>query len=967
MNIAELTVEVRNSSLERVAQITELELVGFTAVLRFNNVGSWKTVLPVDSGAAEELRQPGAGIIVTGPNGVILSGPTTSAKKVQTADDPNGVWEIEGVDDSILLLERLAYPDPSEPDAALQTTAYDEIIAPASTVLYHFVDVNLGPSAPVERQVPALTLAPDLELGPETIGKLRFDVLGSIFSQLVAPAGLGFDIKQEGPELVFTVFEPIDRSGEIRLDVQNNRLSSSEYTYENPKATRAIVAGQGQGEARELLEVTTTEAQDSELAWGRRIEVFKDQRDAQTTELLEQSGLELLAKDGKTLEGISVKPADDGSMRYGFDWNLGDKVSVVANETTAVAVVTEVALSVTENGIYLLATIGEPDTASKDSKPATVQANQENRISNLERHGIAGGGGGGGGGGSVGYYGSFYDMTDQPLASITAAQPIAIGATAEATGVSITSGNRVLFANAGTYSMTFSIQITNVGTSVAKSVFWVKKNGVDYADSATEMDLQPRKGAGNPNRQVLTINYVATAAAGDYVQVFWAGDSTQLTVEALPAGTSPVYPAVPSIILTATQVGNSGLVVSPDAPTSTGVLWLDTDEPSDIPVPTGGTANQVLAKIDSTNYNTQWITPPSVPVGGTTGQVLTKSSATNYDAGWVTPNGSGNVIINGAFDVWQRGTSSANTSYLADRWQITAGATSGISPNQSRVSGTVATETSYALRVQQGSATTSGLVEYAARQIIERQNFQPLGGKRLTLSFWYRSNKTGSHGTRLIGSVDNTGGQDTGQAFTVTTANVWQKITLQFDSTLNITSWGANAQNGIGGYLDIGFRAGSTGQTSVTTGDYFEITAIQLEPGLIATAFKRNAPSIQAELAACQRYYYRSISSNAFSKHPVINCAGLDGTRAWFSLEVPVPLRALPAVEFSAIRLVTIGATAAFPITNVTALASGEAGYVSLSSPTFQATAASGLGANTPYFISSNNSTAGFIAVNAEL
>jgi hypothetical protein len=967
MNIADLTVEVRNSSLERVAQITELDLVGFTAVLRFNNVGSWKTVLPADSIAAEELRQPGAGILVTGPNGVILSGPTTAAKKVQTADDPQGIWEIEGVDDSILLQERLAYPDPTQPDVSLQTVAYDEIIAPASSVLYYFVDANMGPSAPIERKIPSLALAPDLELGSTIIGKLRFDVLGSIFSKLVAPDGLGFDIKQQDDELVFSVYEPVDRSGDIRLDVENNRLSSSEYTYENPKATRAIVAGQGAGAERELVEVATTESEDSELAWGRRIEVFKDQRDAQATELLEQSGLELLAKDGKTLEGISVTPADDGSMRYGFDWNLGDKVSVVANETTAVAVVTEVALSVTENGVYLIATVGQPEVALGD-KVASVQSNQEDRISNLERHGQAGGGGGGGGGGgSIGYYGSFYDMTDQPLASITAAQPIAIGQTAEAIGVSITSANRVLFANAGTYSLTFSIQLTNLANALAKAIVWVKKNGVDYADSATELDLPARKSAGVPNRQVLTINYVATAAAGDYVQVFWAGDSLDLKVESLPAGTSPVYPAVPSIILTATQVGNSGLVVSPDAPVSTGVLWLDTDEPSDIPVPTGGTANQVLAKIDSTNYNTQWITPPSVPVGGTTGQVLAKSSATNYDAGWVTPNGSGNVIINGAFDIWQRGTSSASTAYLADRWQITAAATSGISPNQSRVNGIVATETSYALRVQQGSATTSGLVEYAARQIIERQNFQPLGGKRLTLSFWYRSNKTGSHGTRLIGSIDNTGGQDTGQAFTVTTANVWQKITLQFDSTLNITSWGANAQNGIGGYLDIGFRAGSTGQTSVTTGDYFEITAIQLEAGSVATPFRRNAASLQAELAACQRYYYRSISSNTFSRHPVINCAGLDGTRAWFSLSVPVPLRDLPTVEFSAIRVVTLGATAAFPITNVTALASGEAGYVSLSSPTFQATVASGLSANTPYFIGSNNSTAGFIAVNAEL
>jgi hypothetical protein len=155
-------------------------------------------------------------------------------------------------------------------------------------------------------------------------------------------------------------------------------------------------------------------------------------------------------------------------------------------------------------------------------------------------------------------------MTDQPLASTTVAQPIAIGTLAEANGVSIENADEVTFEFEGTYSLTFSIQITNYANSVQKAVFWVKKNGVDYPDSATEIDLQPRKASDNPNRQVITINYVATAEAGDYVQVYWAGDSTQLIVESLPAGTSPVYPAVPSIILTAvqvmyTQVGPQGI------------------------------------------------------------------------------------------------------------------------------------------------------------------------------------------------------------------------------------------------------------------------------------------------------------------------------------------------------------------------------------------------------------------------
>ena len=153
-------------------------------------------------------------------------------------------------------------------------------------------------------------------------------------------------------------------------------------------------------------------------------------------------------------------------------------------------------------------------------------------------------------------YGSFYDMTDQTLVSTTVAQVISLGRTAEANGISIVDGNKVTFEYAGTYSLTFSIQITNLTTSVEKAIFWVRTNNLDYPDSATEIDLPARKSEGIPNRQVITINYVATAAAGQHVQIWWSGSSTGLKVESLPAGTAPVSPAVPSIILTTTGAGS---------------------------------------------------------------------------------------------------------------------------------------------------------------------------------------------------------------------------------------------------------------------------------------------------------------------------------------------------------------------------------------------------------------------------
>jgi len=57
-----------------------------------------------------------------------------------------------------------------------------------------------------------------------------------------------------------------------------------------------------------------------------------------------------------------------------------------------------------------------------------------------------------------------------------------------------------------------------------------------------------------------------------------------------------------------TATGPAGVTISDDAPESNQVLWLDTDEEPDVPVPAGGSAGQLLAKVDSTDYNTAWVT-----------------------------------------------------------------------------------------------------------------------------------------------------------------------------------------------------------------------------------------------------------------------------------------------------------------------------------------------------------------------
>lgn len=385
MKVQDLTVEVRNASLTRVGMLTAADLVGFTAVMRYNALGTWSVSLPVGHAMAEQLRQPGAGIIVSTDAGVLLSGPTTAVVTNQSTDDIEGTYEISGVDDSVLLRERLAYPTPTTDDVTAQTTASDVRTGLAEEVMKAYVDANIGPSAVATRKVAALAIEPSAGLGVTVTGSARFETLQDLLTGLADVSGLGFTVEQAGTGLEFQVFAPVDRSADVRLDLYNGRLTRSEYSYSQPLATRTIVGGEGDAEARVFIERSSAESLDAENVWGRRIEVFTDARSTADTAELEQAGDEVLAKDGKSQVAVSISPSDDQTMLFGVDWNLGDLVSAVIGPIEVVSTVTEVGLLVSADGVRIGATIGEPRSLDYETQILTKQADQALRISKLER------------------------------------------------------------------------------------------------------------------------------------------------------------------------------------------------------------------------------------------------------------------------------------------------------------------------------------------------------------------------------------------------------------------------------------------------------------------------------------------------------------------------------------------------------------------------------------------------------
>ncbi len=386
MQLTDLTVEVRDSNLARVGQLNAADLVGSKFIPRFNNVGSWEVKLPYGNVLADLLRTPGYGLVVTGPSGVLLSGAMRSAKLEQTQTDPEGIWTISGVDDSVVLTERLGYPQPSNADVQTQTLAHDVRAGFAETVLKGYVEDNISLYAGTVRAIDNLDIEPDAERGALVSGSARFDTLQELFYPIAQTGGIGYTIEQNGDLLEFQVYEPVDRTATIRMDVDNGNLAKTQYVYQIPKTTRAIVAGAGEAIDRLFYEGTSVDSLAAESLWGRRIETFVDDRGSDFPDELVQKADETLVDDGKTIVNLSVTPSDDQNMRFGFDWGLGDKVTVVVGSVEASAVVTEVGISIQADGVRIGATVGTPVATSFESKVVAKVSEQETRISNLERN-----------------------------------------------------------------------------------------------------------------------------------------------------------------------------------------------------------------------------------------------------------------------------------------------------------------------------------------------------------------------------------------------------------------------------------------------------------------------------------------------------------------------------------------------------------------------------------------------------
>ena len=276
-----------------------------------------------------------------------------------------------------------------------------------------------------------------------------------------------------------------------------------------------------------------------------------------------------------------------------------------------------------------------------------------------------------------------------------------------------------------------------------------------------------------------------------------------------------------------------------------------------------------------------------------------------------------NLLYNGAMQVAQRGTSTASITtlgyYTADRWNVN---------NSSLGTWTQSVETdaptgsgfnkSLKMLCTTADSSPAAADQLNVSQSLEGQDLQRLkkgtsAAEQLTLSFWVKSNVTGTY-IAMLSDGDNS--RRVCASYAVSASATWEKKTITFpaDATgaldndnaasLTLVFWLAAGSDRTSGSLQTTWGTLTpanlaVGQTNLAaaTNNYWQVTAIQLEIGAVATSFEFK--SYGQELAECQRYYYLHADGT-------VRWMGIGGytnnTRLDCSIKFPCTMRTDPSL-----------------------------------------------------------------------
>lgn len=373
----EVTVYVRDAALQRIIQVDDFDTLELTS--RFNDVGTWQLTLDGRLPAAAALTSPWYGIEVSyGDVGTIFSG--SAVVRGRRRNHSSYQATISGSSDEMWIPRRLASPQPATTYAPYNTNEHDVRSGVASTVLIAYANANLGPGATGARRIPPVVMNTDPVVGSSVTGRARWQPLLALLQELATAGGIGFQLRQSGTSLVFSAYQPTDRSTTVQFSLELGNLAGYDYEVTAPEATYALIGGDGEGTARTIIE---TYDPATLAAYGRN-EVFIDRRDTTDPTEMTQAGQTHLVEHGEQAK-LSITPIDTPQMMFGAQYNLGDQVTVIIDGAPVGEVVREVKLTLTPTGPReLVPVIGTPAAQDVLRLFRDVRA-LTNRTTNLER------------------------------------------------------------------------------------------------------------------------------------------------------------------------------------------------------------------------------------------------------------------------------------------------------------------------------------------------------------------------------------------------------------------------------------------------------------------------------------------------------------------------------------------------------------------------------------------------------
>lgn len=286
---------------------------------------------------------------------------------------------------------------------------------------------------------------------------------------------------------------------------------------------------------------------------------------------------------------------------------------------------------------------------------------------------------------------------------------------------------------------------------------------------------------------------------------------------------------------------------------------------------------------------TSYTTNAAYPYPSATDQLVDYPTTAGSLAGYLDFLPNRNRIINGAFDVWQRGGGGfvcSDGTYTADQWrysQTGAGGTHTVTRVDQPTGSTLISGMNprYYLRL------SNTVIGSATAQIIGQriEDVRTLAGQECTLSAWIKGTATGitAKAVQNFGTGGSPSSAVTTTLGTATPTTSWVRLHVHF--TMPSLS-GKTIGTGENSFVEIQFDCGASLGT-------LDLWGVQLEQNTTQTAFERE--SIQQTLAECQRYYQTATLGSA---EWMASYVGSDeATNRYGYVVFPVQMRSAPTIS----------------------------------------------------------------------